>query len=333
MEVDSFPVLPPLLDRPPSPPFFDPSTHPLGLEEEKEVPDELFNDLDDLDTEGFLSLDPLHKWETLSSLCTSPPKAPPSQLGSKLPALSSSSPPPQSPESTPRAETLKRSHSDRQGNSTSYSLPSFDSPSKTLPSSLSSLRDDLDELLCVERKLSEHERVYHTVTGGLPLLQADEEELAKKNVAHKVDELMENNLAPIETEKEELGGENMSKLEREEVKVENGKVEEARSGKRFVVEKCEHLGKSNQDESSRSGGGPIFKLGEYQARPRPKMQEEKRGGKAEPLSLQEEDLKAGAAGGKKSREGKGPRALRRRPGRRVTRQQRLARRSSINGHW
>ena len=332
MEVDSFPVLTPLLDLPPSPPFFDPSTHPLGLEEEKEVPDELFNDLDDLDTEGFLSLDPLHKWETLSSLCTSPPKAPPSQLGSKLPALSSDSPPPQSPESNPRAETLKRSHSDRQGNSTSAPLPSFDSPSKTLPSSLSSLRDDLDELLCVERKLSEHERVYHTVTGGLPLLQADEEEPAKKDVAHKVDELMENNLAPIEAEKEELCGENMSKLEREEVKVENGKIEEARGGKRFVVEKCEHLGKSNQDESPRSGGGPIFKLGEYQARPRPKMQEDKRGGKAEPLSLQEDDLKAGV-GGKKSREGKGPRALRRRPGRRVTRQQRLARRSSINGHW
>ena len=124
----------------------------------------------------------------------------------------------------------------------------------------------------------------------------------------------------------------MSKLEREEVKVENGKVEKACSGKRFVVEKCEHLGKSNQDESARSGGGPIFKLGEYQARPRPKMQEDKRGGKAEPLSLQEDDLKAGV-GGKKSREGKGPRALRRRPGRRVTRQQRLARRSSINGHW
>ena len=50
-------MLPPLLDRPPSPPFFDPSTHPLDLEEEKEVPDELFNDLDDLDTEGFLSLE------------------------------------------------------------------------------------------------------------------------------------------------------------------------------------------------------------------------------------------------------------------------------------
>ena len=172
----------------------------------------------------------------------------------------------------------------------------------------------------------------HTVTGGLPLLQPEEEEPAKKDVAHKVDELMENNLAPIEAEKEELCGENMSKLEREEVKVENGKIEEARGGKRFVVEKCEHLGKSNQDESPGSGGGPIFKLGEYQARPRPKMQEDKRGGKAEPLSLQEDDLKAGV-GGKKSREGKGPRALRRRPGRRVTRQQRLARRSSINGHW
>ena len=115
-EEDPISVLTPLLDRPPSPPFFDPSTHPLGPDEERDAPDELFNELDDLDTEGFLSLDPLHKWETLSSLCTSPPKGLNPQMSSKSPPLSTGSPqPPSSPDLNPRADTLKRSHSDRLG--------------------------------------------------------------------------------------------------------------------------------------------------------------------------------------------------------------------------
>ena len=354
-EEDPISVLTPLLDRPPSPPFFDPSTHPLGPDEERDAPDELFNELDDLDTEGFLSLDPLHKWETLSSLCTSPPKGLHPQLSSKSsPPSSTGSPqPPSSPDLNPRAETLKRSHSDRLGsNSNSSPLPSFDSSSKTLPSSLSSIRDDLDELLCVERKLSEHERVYHTVTGGLPLLEksennSEEEVTAKKDVAQKVDELMENNLAPIEAreQNEEVEGcdEKVAEVKTEETEVEIGntsevKVKEARGGKRFLVEKCEQQETNNSSTKETSqekrAGGPIFQLGEYRARPRPKMQEDKGGGKGgeQPMSLQEEDLKA--ASGSKSREKRGARALRRRPaGRRVTRQQRLARRSSINGHW
>ena len=336
----------PLLDRPPSPPFFDPSTHPLGLEEERDNPDELFNELDDLDTEGFLSLDPLHKWETLSSLCSSPPKGLNPQLSSKSPPSSIESPQPPSPDLNPRADTLKRSHSDRLGISNSSPLPTFDSSSKTLPSSLSSIRDDLDELLCVERKLSEHERVYHTVTGGLPLVEKsennnEEEVTAKRDVAQKVDALMENNLAPIEAremdEEAQDYGEKVAEIKTEEtgVEIENAtevKVKEARGGKRFLVEKCEQQPDSRKETSEKGGSGPIFQLGEYRARPRPRMQEDKGGGKGEPVSLQEEDLKGG--GGEKSRDRKGPRALRRRPaGKRVTRQQRLARRSSINGHW
>ena len=346
-EEDPISTLTPLLDRPPSPPFFDPTTHPLGLEEERDNPDELFNELDDLDTEGFLSLDPLHKWETLSSLCTSPPKGLHPQSSSKSPPLSTGSPQPPSPELNPRADTLKRSHSDRLGNSNSSPLPTFDSSSKTLPSSLSSIRDDLDELLCVERKLSEHERVYHTVTGGLPLVEksenkSDEEVPTKKDVAQKVDELMENNLAPIQAGERNEDVQGCAEKAVSEIKTEIGnvtevKVTEARVGKRFLVEKCEQqeTNSSSAKEGSQKGvGGPIFQLGEYRARPRPKMQEDKGGGKGEPMSLPEEDLKASGGVKGRERERKGARALRRRPaGRRVTRQQRLARRSSINGHW
>ena len=175
--------------------------------------------------------------------------------------------------------------------------------------------------------------------------KSEEEVTAKKNVAQKVDELMENNLAPIQAreQNEEVQGctEKMVEVKSDETGVEIGnatevKVKEARGGKRFLVEKCEQQEETNSSstkEGSQKGvGGPIFQLGEYRARPRPKMQEDKGGGKGEPMSLQEEDLKA--ASGVKSRERKGARALRRRPaGRRVTRQQRLARRSSINGHW
>jgi len=341
-EDDPISALTPLLDRPPSPPFFDPSTHPLGLEEERDNPDELFNELDDLDTEGFLSLDPLHKWETLSSLCSSPPKGLHPQLSSKSPPSLMNSPQPPSPDLNPRADTLKRSHSDRLGTSNSSPLPTFDSSSKTLPSSLSSIRDDLDELLCVERKLSEHERVYHTVTGGLPLVvesdkKSEEEVTAKRDVAEKVDALMENNLAPIEKNEEvQDSTEKVLGIKMEETGIDIGnatevKVKEARGGKRFLVEKCEQQTNCTKETSEKGAGGPIFQLGEYKARPRPKMQEDKGGGKGEPVSLQEEDLKGGRG---KSRDKKGPRALRRRPaGKRVTRQQRLARRSSINGHW
>merc|ERR1719305_1265471 len=161
------------------------------------------------------------------------------------------SPQPQSPDLNPRADTLKRSHSDRLGAPNSSPLPTFDSSSKTLPSSLSSIRDDLDELLCVERKLSEHERVYHTVTGGLPLdgegeKNSEEEVTAKRDVAQKVDALMENNLAPIEArERNEEGcAEKAAETKTEEtgVDIENAtevKVKEARGGTRFLVEKCE----------------------------------------------------------------------------------------------
>ena len=253
------------------------------------------------------------------------------------------SPQPQSPDLNPRADTLKRSHSDRLGPSNSSPLPTFDSSSKTLPSSLSSIRDDLDELLCVERKLSEHERVYHTVTGGLPLdgeseKNSEEEVTAKRDVAEKVDALMENNLAPIEKNEEvQDSTEKVLGIKMEETGIDIGnatevKVKEARGGTRFLVEKCEQqqqTSSSTRETPQKGAGPPIFQLGEYRARPRPKMQEDPGGGKGEPVSLQEEDLKGG-----KSSSRKGGRALRRRPaGKRVTRQQRLARRSSINGHW
>ena len=170
------------------------------------------------------------------------------------------------------------------------------------------------------------------MTGGLPLIETSGEEItARKDVAQKVDELMENNLAPIQpgekTEVKKGLSEKVLGIKTEENRV--GNVTEARGGKRFVVEKCEQE-INNPKETLEKGGGPIFHLGEYRARPRPKMQEDKGGGKGEPMSLQEDDL---AASRGKSREKRGPRALRRRPGRRVTRQQRLARRSSINGHW
>ena len=172
--------------------------------------------------------------------------------------------------------------------------------------------------------------------------KSEEEVTAKRDVAEKVDALMENNLAPIEKNEEvQDSTEKVLGIKMEETGIDIGnatevKVKEARGGKRFLVEKCEQQETNNTKETSQEkrAGGPIFQLGEYRARPRPKMQEDKGGGKGgeQPMSLQEEDLKA--ASGSKSREKRGARALRRRPaGRRVTRQQRLARRSSINGHW
>ena len=168
-----------------------------------------------------------------------------------------------------------------------------------------------------------------------------EEVTAKRDVAQKVDALMENNLAPIEARErhEEVQGcaEKAAETKTEEtgVDMENAtevKVKEARGGTRFLVEKCEQqqqTSSSTRETPQKGAGAPIFQLGEYRARPRPKMQEDPGGGKGEPVSLQEEDLKGG-----KSSSRKGARALRRRPaGKRVTRQQRLARRSSINGHW
>ena len=167
--------------------------------------------------------------------------------------------------------------------------------------------------------------------------KSEEEVTAKRDVAEKVDALMENNLAPIEKNEEvQDSSEKVLEIMTEETGVDIGnatevKVKEARGGKRFLVEKCEQQTNCTKETSEKGAGGPIFQLGEYRARPRPKMQEDKGGGKGEPVSLQEEAL-TGVGG--KSRDRKGARALRRRPaGKRVTRQQRLARRSSINGHW
>jgi len=155
--------------------------------------------------------------------------------------------------------------------------------------------------LCVERTRREQDRVYHTVTGGLPLNNCTEKEAEVAKQA--VEELVRNNIPPVNVA--------------EEIEV------QSRGGKRFLVEKC------SEERNGLKESRPMFQLGEYKARPRPKIGGPGKEG-TQGDGKKDESPPPGGEEGKRTR---GPRALRRRPGRRLTRQQKLARRSSINGHW
>lgn len=320
-------------------PYFNPRTHPLfaksfpSNEQESflsmntDLTDSTFNSIgdnslepeifEDIGTESLLSYDPLHKWETLDSLVDS--KACHDSLLDNSEFLENS---PSNLDDTleenevtngidllmsdVKSEKLQRSISI---NPTINEKIQISSPQKcsTLPSSLSNLKDDLDDLLCVERNYNDHDRVYHTVHGNLPIEKpenitdngsntatSDANKCKKglEDAAKAIEEIVNNNIPPNS----------------------ESHVQESKGGKKFVVEK---LGESNESKQLIS-----FKLGVYEARAAPKIQKSPSNPKSKnQISDPTEEPKS-----------KGPRALRRRHGKKMDKNK-LKRRCSINGHW
>ena len=268
-------------------PYFNPRTHPLFRESigelNKTTTDpfySMFLDqelLEDVENDNLLGYDPIQKWKTLLSLVDSSDDC--SDNSNNITVED------QDADATARpAEKLARSSSVSGEKSTEKKFMLQEKKSSTLPSKLTEVRDDLDDLLQVERKIEDHERVYHTVNSQLPVL-------SNGVVATKKDQTNNNSVVAVESQH----------------------TEQTRSGKIFRVDKL------REDSTDHSQQEVAFKLGGYQDR--------KPVGRKATAESEEES----GEGAVKIRS-KGPRALRRRHGKRMDKTK-LRRRSSINGHW
>ena len=270
-------------------PYFNPRTHPLYTESLKDLnktsTDPLYDKIldqalmEDVTNDNLLSYDPIQKWKTLHSLVSDS-----DDCSDNSPNVTIDD------NSVGGTERLDRSMSVQEKDGNKYSV-SARARSLTLPSQFKNLKDDLDELLQVERQIEDHDRVYHTVNSILPLSSDSPDENKNLNLSPCTN--ITSNPPAIET-------------------IESHTVQNDKSGRKFTVDKL--------SEKRNSTATVSFKLGAYDSSKHPIDQvditpcpnHEKKEGKVEKR--------------------KGPRALKRRHGKRMDKKK-LKRRSSINGHW
>jgi len=320
------------------PPGFNPRTHPLfaksflSSNQDKssslatEMTDSTLNSLgdnsldpemfDDIGPEHLLSYDPLHKWETLDSLVDTNNDSLLTNCEylnhSDLDLTDNQVVVVDQKKSVKLAipdgnrEKLQRSLSINP-KPTDMLTPLAPQKCSTLPSSLFNLKDDLDDLLCVERTYNDHDRVYHTVHGNLPVQNhANAENVSKETHLGNVDDIKESAVDSTRIIEEIVNNNIPPNAE--------SRIQESKGGKKFVVEK---LGSSNEEAK------PIaFKLGVYEPRTAPKINK----------SPVKPEYRRSLPVGKEESKTKGPRALRRRHGKKMDKNK-LKRRCSINGHW
>ena len=237
--------------------------------------------LDQADPATLASYDPLQKWRTLHNLVngnedSSDNNVIVGDLKEDLNATANDNANATSP------EKVQRSLSVDNDNEKDVNKNAFISEHKssTLPSKLQDLKDDLDELLEVERRFQDHEKVYHTVHGSSP--QSTNE---RPGLGHVIPQLTNDN---NQSESSSNHNPSLNKTSSpDNTKATESVVEESTSGKKFTVEKLPEP-ETEVDGDAPSDGGKV--------------------------------------------RSKGPRALRRRHGKRMDKR-RLRRRSSINGHW
>ena len=233
--------------------------------------------------DNLLSYDPIQKWKTLHSLVSDSDEA-----SDHSPDVTSEDKVEDGDISDTGSARLHRSMS-VQNKSGNKNLLLARERSLTLPSQFKNLKDDLDELLQVERKIEDHERVYHTVNTTLPL-STDQDENKNRT-------------------------ENMKEIET----IESLIVQNEKSGKKFTVDKL---------SEKRNSSSVSFKLDVYKSSKSSKAHDSDNNqsvsSEAPPIERENKEEKV--------EKRKGPRALRRRHGKRMDKKK-LKRRSSINGHW
>ena len=264
-------------------PYFNPRTHPLFRESigelNKTTTDPFYDQLldqeilQDVENENLLSNDPIQKWKTLQSLVDS------SDDGSDNSNNITVDDQEFDVRKKPTEKLTRSSSMSNHDKNVHENLITIEKKSSTLPSKLTEIRDDLDDLLQVERKIEDHERVYHTVHSKLPVDGSERDD----NV-----DTTNNNVSPS---------------------VESQHTEQTQSGKIFTVEKL-------KEENTDAPQSVVFKLGVYQ---------ERKSSVRKSFVTEESDDAVKVRS-------KGPRALRRRHGRKMDKSK-LRRRSSINGHW
>ena len=265
-------------------PYFNPRTHPLFRESigelNKTTTDPFYDQLldqeilQDVENENLLSYDPIQKWKTLQSLVDGRDDSSDNSTeftGDEQEIVVG----------LKSAERLARSSSMTHEKNPLENKMTSQKRSSTLPSKLTVVRDDLDDLLQVERKIEDHEKVYHTVHSKLPLEGSEKDDNRDRT---------NNNVGPP---------------------VESQHTERSKSGRIFTVEKLKEDSSTTQSVS--------FKLGVYEERKWPVTEPSVK--RTENKSEDEVRVRS-----------RGPRALRRRHGKKMDKTK-LRRRSSINGHW
>ena len=263
-------------------PYVNPRTHPLFQEPGSctELNQTDPGSLDLADPATLASYDPLQKWRTLHNLVNGNEDSSDNNvivrdLKEDLNVATNDN-------ATASPDKVRRSLSVDNDNEKDVNKNAFISEHKssTLPSKLQDLKDDLDELLEVERRFQDHEKVYHTVHGSST--QSTNE---RPGLGHVIPQLTNDN---NQSESSSNHNPSLDKTSSpDNTKATKSVVEESTSGKKFTVEKLPDP-ETEVDGDAPSDGGKV--------------------------------------------RSKGPRALRRRHGKRMDKR-RLRRRSSINGHW
>jgi len=279
-------------------PYFNPRTRPLYTESLKDLArtslpqDPLYDKildqalLEDVANDNLLSYDPIQKWKTLNNLVSESDTA--SELSPNVTVEDN-----MEEDNTSDEVRIQRSVSVHRKNE-NKNLLSARVRSSTLPSQFRDLKDDLDDLLQVERQIEDHEKVYHTVNSTLPISPEQDEN---------------KNLSPNKNYTQNL--------DKDSEPIESLIVKNEKSGKKFTVNKLSEKG----DSSSVS-----FRLGVYESSAPSNTNDASKLLSSEILTLECENKE------EKVEKRRGPRALRRRHGKRMDKKK-LKRRSSINGHW
>ena len=227
--------------NPDSLPYFNPRTHPLFRESigelNKTTTDpfySIFLDqelLEDVENDNLLGYDPIQKWKTLLSLVDSRDDCSDKSHSNTVED--------QDVVDVKPPEKLARSSSVMGEKSSEKNLILMEKKSSTLPSKLTEIRDDLDDLLQVERQIEDHERVYHTVHSQLPILSNGDIETETDGQPDQTN----NNIA---------------------VAVESHHTQQTKSGKIFTVEKLKEDTTTTTTDNSQQE--VAFKVGVYQER-------------------------------------------------------------------
>lgn len=239
--------------------------------------------------DNLLSYDPIQKWKTLHSLVSDSDEA-----SDHSPDVTAEEDVEDGRVTDAGAERLHRSMSVQNGNGNKNLVLSRER-SLTLPSQFKDLKDDLDDLLQVERQVEDHERVYHTVNSTLPLSKEQDE---NKNLS-PINKFTQN---PIDIKT-----------------IESRTVQNEKSGKKFTVDKL-------SEESNSSSVSFKLNVNESSKPSNTNHRDQHNlvGSEVQPIERENKDDKV--------EKRRGPRALRRRHGKRMDKKK-LKRRSSINGHW
>jgi len=295
-------------------PYFNPRTHPLFreslLELNKTFTDPFYDKLldqamlEDVNNDNLLSYDPIQKWKTVNNLVGSS-----DNLSECLTQMKITEPEESSTQTTifeqSNYEKLSRSMSVHNQDINKNSSLVTRYRSLTLPTSFKNVKDDLDDLLQVERRFEDHERLYHTVNSASSTLHSPDNVTKKFENSEKDLDLSSNNKSLDESLKFKENNSSESSNNNNPTKSFNveSRIEESVTGRKFIVEKLDESSCKDNGESP----APV--------RLRNKKQE----------STDEETKKH-------NRKSQGPRALRRRHGKKMDKNK-LKRRSSINGHW